>query len=1260
MAPDLEKRRQELRRTNSGNLDPEHEQLQMLLQLQYTGNVLIEPYLNGPGIAASAKIWFGVAQLGRSRRKSVNESYPFDWVTTRDRNQQFCNFLNLHASGWKFGASVDQLSDEIEGTDNEKEEEKKRELILQKYRVPHEVDFLTDSIFRAHLRNGFTFDGPWNGVGEEDSKRRKMDIKLESEDANFAFPEVAHTTSPDSKAASRGTSNGIGGLATISGNRTGNGATGRVVEVPRSRPGLSVLAKRTQQGPVTLTSQLCTCSASTDGKVHLEIICQPEQQHRARYQTEGSRGAVKDRTGNGFPIVRLVGYDKPTTLQVFIGTDLGRVVPHMFYQACRVSGKNSTPCIERKIDGTIVIEVDMDPAKDMMVTCDCVGILKERNVDVEHRFPQEAGMIQGRSKKKSTRCRMVFRTTITHPDGRSEILQVCSQPIVCTQPPGIPEICKKSLTSCPCTGGLELFILGKNFLKDTRVVFQLDNDDLSSSLEPHWECAVLPDKEFLQQTHLVCVVPAYRRQDLAPSETVSVKLYAVSSGKTSEPHTFLYTAASTPPEPSVGKIEPITPPLSTTNGDTALATSPVAVSLTTALITQAAAGTPNFLTTIQPQQSTSQKTEALKNDPSPPPVTASSQVTPVMIWAAQSPNCQNSPPDVMMPPPALVANPLLNRRSSSNLQLILPDNLKTEVLDENSENSMISENSMQSIPTPTANGSNGTSPLQQLVSESSRETPQANMIRSVPVAANSSPVQEAVNLLGVADLMRNPHPLSMVTAHQNTFGEGSPNGSLQGGGVVDLRMKHHQSDFGTLTNFTGTPNGQLPAQSGHSVEKYLNHIESNVKDAESQENGFVGGLQQRASIITTGRQSQQGQASNILASPPQGVKLDTLVSSGAESHQLVSPLRTVNPNSSTIMSHVSAITDHETISSPQNKASPPIPVKAMLLEALMPPQTVPPLPGNGATSISPPSSVVAEQTNDDSLLTTINAALLPPMQEPPVTATGTSNSNVSVPSHNPLQVTNESMSTASEHIPQIPGLIQQDVVAMQQVQQVEQVVAQAQQQVEQVVAQAQQQAVQAVQQAQQQVVQHVVQHAQVVQQAVQQVQAVQQPAGFVAEASSALASGAAQEPSQQRLTNAAEQAINSVITNATQDIINNRPITTTTAHAIIATKNILNSVATQSAQLMNSAMEGILPKSPSSQSNIVEQVTSKSPPVALPVTPNRQNVNPPIANAANSANGTTRKQEDGMLPQELTSMSDHDLLSYINPSCFDPQNGFLV
>lgn len=114
--------------------------------------------------------------------------------------------------------------------------------------------------------------------------------------------------------------------------------------------------------------------------------------------------------------------------QVFIGTDCGKVSPHMFYQACRVSGKNSTPCTETKIEGTIVIELQIEPKKD--VTCDCVGILKERNVDVEHRFPDQHG---SRNKKKSTRCRMVFRTTITHDDGNQETLQVCSQPIVCSK-----------------------------------------------------------------------------------------------------------------------------------------------------------------------------------------------------------------------------------------------------------------------------------------------------------------------------------------------------------------------------------------------------------------------------------------------------------------------------------------------------------------------------------------------------------------------------------------------------------------------------------------------------------------------------------------------------------------------------------------------------------------------------------------------------------------------------------------------------------
>ncbi|XP_011702519.1 PREDICTED: nuclear factor of activated T-cells 5 isoform X2 [Wasmannia auropunctata] len=1350
MAPDLEKRRQELRRGSSGTLDHVNDHPGMLLQLR-CANGTADPHCHGSN-AGGAPSTVTASSVSRTTADNRAHSATRRTVTNNQQRQQQQTPQQQQQS---------QQQKQQQQQQQQQQPKQSRFPLLSLGGVTARIsdehgprtgttpdDNSNDSGLGSEERQQhFNNINLWNNVGEEDSKRRKMDIKLESEDANFAFPEVTPGTSPDNKSPTVRTVNGIG-LGGISGIKSGNGSIGRVVGISRPRP--AVLSKRTpntHQGPITLISQLSNVSA--DGKTQLQIVCQPEQQHRARYQTEGSRGAVKDRSGNGFPIVRLIGYDKPTNLQVFIGTDLGRVAPHMFYQACRVSGKNSTPCIERKLDGTIVIEIDMDPAKD--VTCDCVGILKERNVDVEHRFPQEAGLLQGRSKKKSTRCRMVFRTTLTHADGTTETLQVCSQPIVCTQPPGIPEICKKSLTSCPCTGGLELIILGKNFLKDTRVVFQLDSDDLTSSLEPHWECTVLPDKEHLHPVHLVCVIPPYRRQDLAPTETVSVKLFAVSSGKTSEPHTFLYTAVSTPPQPSIGKVESISPSL--TNGDASLAASSAAVPLATgiapgSLLTQTTAGAANFLSNAPAQSQQSTSSETVKSDPSPPP-TGISQVTPVMMWTSQS---SNSPPDIMMPPP-LVANPLMNRRSSSNLQLILPDNLKTEVLDENSQNSMLSENSMQSIPTPTT-ATNGptsvTSPLQQLVNENSREAApsQADIIRTV-AAANNSPVQETVSgLLGVVDLIRTQHPLSMVNAHQCTtsFGgmhestqvqvlsphrlkdtnsvpptdNGSNGAALQGAGVVDLRMKHHHHpDFGTLSSFTGASGTQpLSAPSSHVVEKYLNHIETSVgttEESNNPENEFAM-QQQRASIISGS--NQQSAAPGILTNAAQtSVKsLDALVNSAAE--QLVSPLHSVNPNPTAMLSHVAA--EHEPIGSgQQTRTSPPIPVKTMLLEALIPSQTVQPM-AEIATTVAPTATI--EQTGDN-LLTSINAALLPPLPEAQVSAAAATSNTTVAGNVNPAVAAERAMQQ------QMQALTQQEVAVMQQqVQQVEQVVAQAQQQVEQVVAQAHQQAVQVVHQAQQQVVQQVVQHAQVVQQAVQKVQAVQQvqaapqmvqeaeeevqqavhqatqevvqqvqavqqaiqqaqaaqamqqavqqdigsmlsqPANLVAEASSALASGAAQEPSQQRLTNAAEQAINNVITNATKDIINNRPISTTTAHAIIATKKILNSVATQSAQLMNNAMEGILPKSPSAQNNIIEQaqnniIANKSPPVpvALPVTPNRQTVNAPIPNPAASA-ASNRKTEDGMLPQELTSMSEHDLLSYINPNCFEqlPQSGFLL
>lgn len=62
---------------------------------------------------------------------------------------------------------------------------------------------------------------------------------------------------------------------------------------------------------------------------------------------------------------QLEGVIEPVVLQVFVANDAGRVKPHGFYQACRVTGRNTTACKEVDIDGTTVIEVSLDSSTNM-------------------------------------------------------------------------------------------------------------------------------------------------------------------------------------------------------------------------------------------------------------------------------------------------------------------------------------------------------------------------------------------------------------------------------------------------------------------------------------------------------------------------------------------------------------------------------------------------------------------------------------------------------------------------------------------------------------------------------------------------------------------------------------------------------------------------------------------------------------------------------------------------------------------------------
>nr|DBA16886.1 TPA: hypothetical protein GDO54_002413 [Pyxicephalus adspersus] len=181
----------------------------------------------------------------------------------------------------------------------------------------------------------------------------------------------------------------------------------------------------------------------------------------------------------------------------------------------------------------------LDPSNMMTLAVDCVGILKLRNADVEARIG-----IAG-SKKKSTRARLVFRVNIPRKDGSILTIQTPSSPILCTQPAGVPEILKKSLHNCSVKGEEELFLIGKNFLKGAKVVFQENIADDSS-----WKAEAEIDMELFHQNHLIVKVPPYHDQNI--TSPVSVVMFVVTNaGRSHEVQPFTYT-----PDPS-----PVTSPV---------------------------------------------------------------------------------------------------------------------------------------------------------------------------------------------------------------------------------------------------------------------------------------------------------------------------------------------------------------------------------------------------------------------------------------------------------------------------------------------------------------------------------------------------------------------------------------------------------------------------------------------------------------------------------------------------------------------------
>ncbi|XP_007228246.3 nuclear factor of activated T-cells, cytoplasmic 3 isoform X2 [Astyanax mexicanus] len=283
------------------------------------------------------------------------------------------------------------------------------------------------------------------------------------------------------------------------------------------------------------------------GQFELKLEIQPKPHHRAHYETEGSRGAIKSPCGR-HPVVKLIGYsEKQVSVQMFIGTaDDRHVRPHPFYQVHRITGKTvATPSQEMIIGGTKILEIPLLPENSMSASIDCAGILKLRNSDIELRKGEtDIG-------RKNTRVRIVFRVHIPQANGKMLSLQAASIPIECSQRSAqeLPQIDNVSPTCGSVIGGQEMLITGPNITPESKVIFLEKGPDGKTQ----WEVDARTVCEKSKDMSIVVKIPPYHKRILASSTQVQ---FYISNGKRkrSPPHRFTYVTVQVKQEfDSVGE-----------------------------------------------------------------------------------------------------------------------------------------------------------------------------------------------------------------------------------------------------------------------------------------------------------------------------------------------------------------------------------------------------------------------------------------------------------------------------------------------------------------------------------------------------------------------------------------------------------------------------------------------------------------------------------------------------------------------------------
>uniref|UniRef100_A0A914YBL5 Rel homology dimerisation domain-containing protein n=1 Tax=Panagrolaimus superbus TaxID=310955 RepID=A0A914YBL5_9BILA len=90
-----------------------------------------------------------------------------------------------------------------------------------------------------------------------------------------------------------------------------------------------------------------------------------------------------------------------------------------------------------------------------------------------------------------------------------------------------------SLQTSPARGGSDLFIIGRNFDRNTAVVFREYKNDGSLA----WNAEAAVDKQFLHQCHIVCSIPTYHNLYRGGNVSVTIRC----GQKSSHPINFAYT-----------------------------------------------------------------------------------------------------------------------------------------------------------------------------------------------------------------------------------------------------------------------------------------------------------------------------------------------------------------------------------------------------------------------------------------------------------------------------------------------------------------------------------------------------------------------------------------------------------------------------------------------------------------------------------------------------------------------------------------------